>query len=265
MKNIQNELIIVELENLAAHFGDWSKSIVLGGGVALILYDRCLAKTSARPVGTTDMDFLIPRKPAVPADIAPLSQILAAQGFEQRTKSLGNPPIESYFKSMGETELEVEFLTDDRSRQKTDSAPIAAAEVVAQPLSYLEMSLQTVTPVRLPRGTEILVVRPEAWVFHKGLTFTRRKSGSAKVLKDLYGIWFVLTMFDDLSVATWKALKALQLRQPAKWRETFQSNLQSWISQAAPRDWQKLIAQDPENRLTEPAFRGLVARLASKD
>jgi hypothetical protein len=46
-------------------------------------------------------------------------------------------------------------------------------------------------------------------------------------------------MFDDLSVATWNALKALQLRQPAKWRETFQSNLQNWIAQAAPRDWQK--------------------------
>lgn len=76
---------------------------------------------------------------------------------------------------IGETEIEIEFLTDDRSRQKAVSAPIAGAAVVAQPLSYLEMSLQTVTPVRLPRGTEILVVRPEAWVFHKGLTFTRRK------------------------------------------------------------------------------------------
>ncbi len=91
MKNPQNELIIVELENLASHFGEWSKSIVLGGGVALILYDRCLAKTSARPVGTTDMDFLIPRKPAVPADIAPLSQILAAQGLEELKFSSSAP------------------------------------------------------------------------------------------------------------------------------------------------------------------------------
>ncbi len=127
------------------------------------------------------------------------------------------------------------------------------------------MSLQTVTPVRLPRGTEILVVRPEAWVFHKGLTFTRRKSSPAKALKDLYGIWFVLTMFDDLSAATWGALEALQFRQPAKWRETFRSNLQTWTAQAAPKDWQRLVAQDPENRLTETAFRGLVARLVSED
>lgn len=256
-----NELILLELENLAANLGDWSGTLVLGGGVALIVYDRCMAKTSARPVGTTDMDFLIPRRPVVAADAEPLSKILKKQGFLHRPKDVGTPPIESYVKEIGETEIEVEFLTDARTRSKSESALIAPAQVVAQSLSYLEMSLASVTTAILPGGTKIQVVRPEAWVFHKGLTFTRRKSGSAKGAKDLYGIWFVLTMLGYFSDATWVGLKSLQSNHPSAWKNTFRSNLKSWIAKATPRDWSQLSAQDTEQRLTEAGFRRLIEKL----
>jgi hypothetical protein len=258
-----NDLILSELESLAAHFGAWSQSLVLGGGVALVVYDRCMAPASARPVATTDMDFLIPRKPAVPSDAQSLYQILLRQKFRHRQKDLGNPPIESYVKEIRDIEIEVEFLTDDRARKKAESAPIARAQVVAQPLSYLEMSLESVTSATLPGGTEVRVVRPEAWVFHKGLTFTRRKPGSGKAAKDLYGIWFVLTMLGPLSDATWVALKRLYASHPAAWEKAFVSNLEAWAEEASPRGWGELLAQDPERRLTEIAFRSLVKRCRS--
>ena len=164
MATTTNDLILAELETLAKHFGEWSKNLILGGGVALIVYDRCMAKTSARPVGTTDIDFLIPRRPIIPATTEPISKILQSQGFHHRAKSLGDPPVESYVKEVKETEIEVEFLTDARSRSKAETAPIQAAQVVAQPLSYLEMSLASATTASLPRGTEVRIVRPEAWV-----------------------------------------------------------------------------------------------------
>ena len=169
MASNSNDLILSELENLVAHLGPWSENLVLGGGIALIVYDRCMARASARPVGTTDMDFLIPRRPVVAVNAKPLSKILGDQGFTHRHKSMGNPPVESYFKEIEDTEIEVEFLTDNLKREKTESAPIPEAGVVAQPLSYLEMSLNSVTTASLPKGTTVRIVRPEAWIFHKGL------------------------------------------------------------------------------------------------
>lgn len=258
-----NDLILSELETLAAHFGEWTSSLVLGGGVALILYDRCMAKADARPVATTDMDFLIPRCPIVSANVEPLSKILQEMGFHHRAKDLGDPPIESYVKEINEIEIEVEFLTDDRARKKTNSTSIPIAQVVAQSLSYLEMSLEFSTTVTLPNRTEIRVVRPEAWVFHKGMTFSRRRT-AAKSAKDLYGIWFVLTMLGDFSEATMAALEPLQSKQPMSWKKVFIENLQSWVAQASPRDWSILIGQDPESRMTEIAFRGLIERLTKE-
>ncbi len=261
--NDANDLILAELEKLCASFGEWSKSLILGGGVALIVYDRCLARAFAQPVGTTDIDFLIPRHPVIAGGAAPLASILRKQGFKHRTKDLGAPPVESYFKEMNETEIEVEFLTDDRTRKKSESTPIAEAQIVAQPLSYLEMSLESAMIALLPKRTSILVVRPEAWVFHKGLTFPRRKA-PAKKAKDLYGIWFVLTQLGEFSDQAIRELQSLQAKQPANWRKSFSENLRGWVEHASPREWAQLIAQDPLGRLTEASFRGLVERLGGQ-
>jgi hypothetical protein len=75
------------------------------------------------------------------------------------------------------------------------------------------------------------VVSPGAWIFHKGLTFVRRKS-SSKMLKDLYGIWYVATQLGDFSN---KALIefALLSQQHPKWLLTFQTQLSNWTNQAS--------------------------------
>lgn len=256
-----NDLILSELEKLEANFGEWSRHLVLGGGAALTVYDRCMAKASARAIGTTNLDFLIPRQPDIPGGSVPLSKILTDQGFLPRTRDIGKPPVEYYVKKIQETEIEVKFLTDDRTRTKADSTPIAEAQVVAQPLSYLEMSLESVMTAQLPRGAEIRIVRPEAWAFHKGLTFNRGKSGSALAVRDLYGIWFVLTLLGDFSGTAWNGLKSLQAKQPKAWRDSFRSNMRAWVNRATQKDWGLLMAQDPERRLTQASFQGLVDRL----
>ena len=211
----------------------------------------------------TDIDFLIPRRPVVTTDAKPLAEILQDQGFRQRFKNTTALPIESFVKELGDTDIEVEFLTDDQARKKSVAVVIPKAGVVAQALTYLEMSLASSVVVKLPYGANICVVQPSAWVFHKGLTFTRRKAGTPKSVKDLYGIWFVLTMLGNVSDATWVELKKLQSGQPKSWKKSFNFNLKKWTAKASPRDWTLLLTQDPEQRLSKEAFIGLVNKLTS--
>ena len=124
----------------------------------------------------------------VPIDQDSISEILEVLAYTFRPKSLFNPPVSTYVKEIEDQEIEIEFLTDNRSGEKDKTVPIPRAEVTAQPLSYLEMSLNSTAVAILPGNTEIRVVFPEAWVFHKGLTFVRRRSNSTKQYKDLYGL-----------------------------------------------------------------------------
>ena len=58
-------------------------------------------------------------------------------------KSTEHPPAEAYVKEIDgvEIEIEIEFLTDDTIRGDKDKN-VAIAGIVAQPLSYLKLSLQ---------------------------------------------------------------------------------------------------------------------------
>ena len=119
------------------------------------------------------------------------------------------------------------------------------------------MSLNEGMSLILPSGHKINVVRPEAWVFHKGLTFVKRVS-VAKKYKDLYGILFVLSQLKDVSIATQKALPKLINKNTRAWEQTFKSNLKKWMAEASPKDWQILESQDGEGRLTQSSFVQLI-------
>ena len=100
------------------------------------------------------------------------------------------------------------------------------------------------------------VVSPGAWIFHKGLTFTKRKS-SLKTLKDLYGIWYVATQLGDFSEQALLEFNQLT-KQHAKWAETLRKNLQNWLANATPADWVKLEAQDPSGKLKKLNFERII-------
>ncbi len=255
-------LILQELEKLAAALGNWRDHVVLGGGVALLVYGQLMSEEKVEPLGTSDMDWLIPRKPLMKGKSDSISEILESCGYSYRSKGPGTPPVSSYIKEVEDQEIEVEFLTDNKSREKLgDSVTIQKAEVTAQPLSYLEMSLDETTVATLKNGIEIRVVTPEAWVFHKGLTFNRRPKKSSKYLKDLYGIWFVLTQMGDLSVAAGLNLKKLQKKYSPNWADDFSKNLHAWVDQATPKEWDQLVQQDPRGELSKVIFRSLIDRL----
>lgn len=165
------------------------------------------------PVGTRDIDSLIPRK--VPKiSKKNISKHLQEAGFTLIFKDLDQPATESYVKEISGLEVEIEFLTDSATR--TDKHKnVLIAGVVAQPLSYLTLSLQMTREFKTYLGESGLVVAPAAWMFHKGLTFTRRKNAS-KILKDLYRIWYVATQLGDFSEEAMVELLFLGSQHP-KW------------------------------------------------
>lgn len=96
------------------------------------------------------------------------------------------------------------------------------------------------------------VVTPGAWLFHKGLTFKKRKS-ALKKLKDLYGIWYVVSQLGDFSENAIDEFGMLATKH-SKWFRIFQKNLLNWLDNASPKDWSQLEAQDPSGKLRKFHF-----------
>ena len=258
MKQVQENKIISEfLKSL----GPWRDFVVIGGGFALFIYKLYLAdpKLENFPVGTRDIDSLVPRK--VPQiSKKNIAKHLSEAGFTPIFKDVDVPATESYVKEIDGVEVEIEFLTDSATRDAKNKNVVIAG-IVAQPLSYLALSLQMTMEFRTYSGEAGKAVSPGAWIFHKGLTFTRRKS-SSKVVKDLYGIWYVVTQLGDFSDQTLTEFAFLAQQHP-KWLQTFQKQLSNWMNQASPAEWSKLEAQDPSGKLKKLGFERSIKMLLS--
>lgn len=256
MRQSQEDTILSTFLN---SLGPWHDFVVIGGGFAPFIYKLYLADPQLEhsPIGTRDIDSLIPRRvPAVSEkDIA---KHLAEAGFTPIFKDLEIPAAESYVKEIDGVEVEIEFLTDAHARNdKYKNVMIAG--VVAQPLRYLTLSLQRTMEFQTYSGATGRVVSPGAWMFHKGLTFTRRKQPS-KTYKDLYGIWYVSTQLGAFSEAALTEFEVLTEQHP-KWFQTLQQSLHHWAEHASPADWSKLEMQDPSGKLKKLSFQQIVKKL----
>lgn len=136
---------------------------------------------------------------------------------------------------------------------------MAISGIIAQPLSYLSLSLQAAIDFQTKSGLLGKVVSPGSWIFHKGLTFPKRKNKS-KVYKDLYGIWYVASQLKTFSRNAITELQFLSKQHP-KWQKTFQKNILQWITSATPIDWSNLEHQDPYGFLKRTHFKLLVSKL----
>lgn len=86
--------------------------------------------------------------------------------FNHVFKDLDDPATEAYVKNIAGAEVEIEFLTDDSVRNNKHKNVVIAG-VVAQPLSYLTLSLQTTLKFQTYSKVTGNVVTPGAWIFHK--------------------------------------------------------------------------------------------------
>lgn len=256
MNKSQEDRVISEF---LRSIGPWREFVVIGGGFALFVYKLYLVdpKLENIPVGTRDIDSLIPRRiPEVSKKN--LSNCLEEAGFTHIFKDIDLPATESYAKEIDGIEIEIEFLTDALAR-KNKYKNVVISGIVAQPVSYITLSLQHSIEFQTYTHEAGRVVSPEAWIFHKGLTFTKRKS-SLKILKDLYGIWYVTTQLGDFSNQTLLEFAKLT-KQHSKWFEVFRKNLHNWVEHATPAEWNKLEAQDPSGKLKKLNFERIIQRL----
>ena len=253
-KQIREDAVIDEF---LQSIGPWSNHVVIGGGYALIIYQLYLANNNGiTPAGTRDIDSLISYK--VPKIFwKNIAECLVEAGFVQSFKDYDNPATESYIKEIKGIEVEVEFLTDDSTRKgKYENIAIRNAGIIAQRLSYIQMSFDNTKTFKTFSGVSGLVVSPGAWIFHKGLSFPKRND-KKKSYKDLYGIWYVATQLGSLSQEAIKELALLSI-QYHQWFKTFQKNLQKWLDMAIPQDWINLESQDPHGNLRKEVFENLI-------
>lgn len=253
----EDEIITDFLKSL----GPWRDHVIIGGGYALIIYKLYLSKDVGNPpIGTRDIDSLMPRKiPQVSKKS--ISEYLHGAGFKQHYKDYDDPATEAYLKEINGIEIEVEFLTDNAARINRKNKNIIIAGITAQPLRYLKLSLENTTGFYTKAGEFGKVVSPEAWIFHKGLTFTRRTT-KLKVYKDLYGIWYASTQLGTFSENAVERLRLLA-KHSTKWFKTFENNLSEWAQNASPIDWMNLEAQDPFGELKKPFFVRLISELST--
>jgi hypothetical protein len=116
---VDNKVILEQIKELSKLLQSWSDELIIGGGVALILYDIVFSQSRAGAVGTMDIDYLIPRKP-VKTGSDKISTILMKNGFKLRNKSLDSPSVQSFIKNIKGVEFEIEFLTDSKSRKNEE-------------------------------------------------------------------------------------------------------------------------------------------------
>lgn len=235
------------LSEVLESLSTWKDTVVIGGGYALIAYRLYFADENASiPAATRDIDSILPRKISQEHSET-LKEVLKTAGFTQEFKDRESPPTEGYFKEIEDEEIELEFLTDKRTRGDKDSNVVISG-VVAQPLSYIEMSYENILDFTTKSGVSGKCVDPAAWIFHKLLTFPKRRSGTSKFYKDLYGVWFVANELGEFSKKSRKGFKSLATSNNA-WFKTAKQNVANFISGATPDDWNKLETQDSSGRL----------------
>jgi hypothetical protein len=257
-EQLREDLVI---SSFLRSIGPWGNHVVIGGGYAPIIYKLYLAgkNNGNPPAGTSDIDSLIDKRVPKISEKS-IAKHLDEAGFAQMFKDRDNPATESYVKEINGVEVEIEFLTDNNTRgDKNKNIKIHGTGITAQQLTYLELSINSTTKFKTFSGERGLVVTPEAWIFHKGLTFTKRKDKNKK-FKDLYGIWYVATQLSEFSDEAIKKLKSL-FRQDPKWHMTFCKNLQGWLDQVVPIEWISLENQDPYGNLKKEPFVEMIRML----
>lgn len=159
---------------------DYLPDMVFGGGYALMVYYRYVVRDRERePLRTGDIDILV--KDRVPAKgRKPLDQILTSAGLSRALKGRGDIPAVSYQGTVEGIEIEIEFLTDQKGPRE-DEIILVQEDLNAQALRFTGISLENHMEVVLDdiyfEGTSepvrIRVPTPAAFIFNKGLVFTR--------------------------------------------------------------------------------------------
>ena len=183
---------------------DYLHEIIVGGGWAPFLYYRYLLQNKDyEPVRTRDIDLMVKKEMPVVGNKT-VDQLLIKAGFEAKFKSIDTPPLIHYEGFIEDVEVEIEFLTDQIG-SNSEIVLKVQKDLHAEALRFISIIVDNVIEVTVdeplviqdPHNLKVKVPTPAAYIFHKGLIFTRRNS-AVKKAKDLYYIFDILTGCSDL-------------------------------------------------------------------
>jgi len=242
---------------------DYLPVIVIGGGwVPLMYYHYLLADKSREPIRTRDIDLLVDIQVPMVGDKT-VDRLLLEAGFESIFKSSDTPPVIHYEGTIDGEEVEIEFLTDQRG-PRDDVVIEVQKGLHAEALRFISIPIGhaievTVDDLRIGGEYHPLRVKipsPEAYIFHKGLIFERRKDKQKKA-KDLCYIFDILANCPELKEGIIEGLKGFEKEYPS-WFSRFIKNLQKNFSDLTADGILMISGQRPAGafpKLTEDQFR----------
>jgi hypothetical protein len=242
---------------------DYLSVIVVGGGwVPFLYYHYLVADKSREPIRTRDIDLLVDTHVPVLGGKS-VDHLLLEAGFKPVFKSSDTPPVIHYEGTIEGDDVEIEFLTDQRG-PKDDIVLEVQKGLHAEALRFISIPIThaievTIDDFRIGGEYHPFTVRvpsPEAYVFHKGLIFERRKDRQKKA-KDLYYIFDILANRPELRERIIKGLNGFEEEYPP-WFSSFIRNLQKNFSDLTADGILMISSQRPAGafpKLTDEQFR----------
>ncbi len=235
---------------------DYLSDIVIAGGWApLIYYHYLLSDKTREPLRTKDIDIVVPEHLKKRRNKT-IDAILTEAGFKMCFKSLHSLPVISYEGTIGDFEVEIEFLTHRKSAREGQVAVVQEG-LHAQLLRFINVLLENSINVEIDdfklKGNKLLKVRvpsPGAFVFQKGLTFVRRAK-PVKKAKDLYYIFDLLSNRDELHEQIIKDINSFRESYPVNWTKKFKRNLQTHFSDEDAEGVLMVRSQRPESAFSK--------------
>jgi len=242
---------------------DYLPVIVIGGGwVPLLYYHYLLADKSREPIRTRDIDFLVDLEVPVVGDKT-VDRLLLEAGFETAFKTTDNPPVIHYEGIIDGEDIEIEFLTDQRGPRDDVVAEVQAG-LHAEALRFISILISHTIEVTIDdfriggeyHSLKVKVPSPEAYIFHKGLVFERRRDKQKKA-KDLYYIFDILAKCPEFKERIILGLLDFKQTYPS-WFSRFIKNFQRSFSDITADGILMISGQRPTGafpRLEDEQFR----------
>jgi hypothetical protein len=235
---------------------DYLTDIVIGGGWApLIYYHYLLGDKTKNPVRTFDIDLMVKTNVDVKGN-KNIDQLLTEAGLTATFKSMDTQPIIHYEGNIEGCDIEIEFLTDQKG-SKPDVVIEVQKGLHAEALRYISIATDNAIVVtiddfkyqKLEQTFQVKVPIPQAYIFHKGLVFEKRREESKKA-KDLYYIFEVLTNCNPIEEKIISGLVKLKGNYPI-WFDKFLKNLSANFADSSSDGVLMVADQRPAYMLPE--------------
>ena len=227
--------------------------VIVGGWVPLIYYHYLLSDKTKMPLMTKDIDIVVPEELGIKGNKS-LDKLLGSAGFHVRFKSTHEVPSVSYEGKIGDFEVVIEFLTHMKGEGK-EKVVIVQDGLHAQALRYLSILLENAVEVGiddflLDNGSKlkIKVPSPGAYIFQKGLTFSRRNK-EVKKSKDLYYIFDVLSQDSGLFERIVAEFTEFKANYPLKWLKRFVRDIKKNFHDINSSGVERVLSQRPRGHL----------------